>query len=100
MLHFFVSVLILLETFKAVSGAKILMKSLQFGSHIFEHVLFGEELVSRGHEVYIAIGSRYQDKDNLEGRGIKTLPYKIPDGVFYGVSEEYEKMVAEFIFDK
>ena len=100
MMHCLVSVLILLEIFQAVSGAKILMKSPQLGSHILEQISLGEELASRGHEVYIAIGSRYPNKANIEKRGIKTLQYKIPDGVLYGVSEEYEKMVAEIIFDK
>ena len=53
MMHCLVSVLILLGTFQAVSAAKILMKSLQAGSHILEQVSLGEELASRGHEVYI-----------------------------------------------
>jgi len=94
------NVIILLETFQAIWGAKILMKSPQVGSHMLEQVFLGEELASRGHEVYIAIGSRYPTKANIEKRGIKTLQYKFPDGVLYGVSEECEKMIAGVIFEE
>ena len=94
------SVFVLLETIQALSGAKILMKAPQLGSHVLEQAALGEELVSRGHEVYIAIGSRYVTKDSFEKLGIKMLPYEIPDGVLYGISEEVEKMVVDIIFDK
>src|SRR6218665_3063516 len=99
-MYCFLRALILLETLQAVQGAKILMKSPQLGSHILEQVSLGEELVSRGHEVYIAIASRYPTKGSIEKRGIKTLQYTFPDGVLYGVSEEFEKLLAEVIFDK
>ena len=95
-----ISLLTLLTTYHTASGARILLKSTQLGSHILEQVSLGEELVSRGHEVYIAIGSRYPTKASIEKRGLKTLQYKFPDGVMYGVSEEYEKIVAHSIFDK
>src|SRR6218665_126475 len=99
-MHYLASALILLETFEAVSGAKILLKSNQLGSHILEQVSLGEELVSRGHEVYIALGSRYPKKPSIEKHGIKALQYKFPDDVIYRVSEEFDKMVAELTFDK
>src|SRR6218665_373288 len=99
-MNYLVSVLLLLETFQTVYGARILLKSAQLGSHILEQVSLGEELVSRGHEVYIALGSRYPKKASIEKRGIKTLQYKFPDDVLYGVSEEFDKMVAELTFDK
>jgi|SRR6218665_625750 len=94
------SFMVLVEIFQAVSGAKILMKSPPGGSHILEQIFLGEELVSRGHEVYMAIGSRYPQKTNIEKRGIKLLTYKVPDDALYGISEEGEKMVAELIFDQ
>ena len=94
------SLLILLVTLQPVPAAKILMKAPQLGSHILEQVSLGEELVTRGHEVYMAIASRYPKKSSIEKLGIKLLPYKIPDDVLYGISEDYEKMVAEVIFDK
>src|SRR6218665_1688085 len=98
---FTISVLILLETFQTtVSGARILMKSPKMSSHILQQISLGQELILRGHEVYIALGSRYPTKASIEKRGIKTLQYKIPDGVLYGVSEEFEKMMTEVIFDK
>src|SRR6218665_1522281 len=95
------SVLILLETFQTtVFGARILMKSPQMSSHILQQVSLRQELILRGHEVYIAIGSRSPTKASIEKRGIKMVQYKIPDGVLYGVSEEFEKMMTEVIFDK
>jgi len=98
-MHYLASVLILLATLQAVSAAKILLKSNQIGSHILEQVALGEELVSRGHEVYIALGSRHPTKGSIEKLGIKTLQYMFPDGELYGVSAEYEKILAKTIFD-
>jgi len=99
-MYCFLRAFILLETLQAVQGAKILMKSMPMGSHILEQIFLGEELALRGHEVYMAIGSRYPTKANIEKRGMKTLQYKFPDNVLYGVSDEFEEMMAGVIFAK
>src|SRR6218665_1130723 len=91
--------LILLESFGMVQNARIIMTSPQIRSHILEQVALGEALALRGHDVYVAIGSRYPDMKSIERRGVKTLKYRIPDDVMYGVSEDFERTSVGVVFD-
>lgn len=90
--------LILLCLLRTVFGAKVLMTSNQIPSHIFQQLKLGSELVRRGHDVHIAIGTRYPDPESIEELGIKPEFYYIPNDVIYGVSREFEKYIVETIF--
>lgn len=94
------SALVLLGAIGVASGAKIIMASPQMGSHILEQVTLGEELAARGHQVYMAIGSRYPNIANIEKKGMKTITYNIPKDVLYGVSSDLEKSLIPLIFSE
>ena len=61
-----------------ISGARIILASPQIPSHIIEPTATGEELVRRGHEVYIAIGSEYRNPESLERLGLRTIVFHAP----------------------
>lgn len=79
-------------------SAKILMSSPQILSHILMQVSVGEELASRGHEVYLAVGSRFPQQDAITASGMKVITYHFPSDIVYTVSEQWERQTAQAMF--
>ena len=77
-----------------ISGARILLLSPQIPSHVIEQTATGEELVHRGHEVYIAIGSEFRNPEPLEQLGLRTVTYHTP----MDIALEASRDMAEYIF--
>jgi glucuronosyltransferase len=95
------SVLLYLSSwFSAGQAARILMASPELGSHVMIHVSLAEELVRRGHEVHIVLGSRYPKKDSILQSGIQIQTYHVPDDVIYALSPEMERLVATATFEE
>jgi glucuronosyltransferase len=78
--------------------ARILMIPIQYESLILMEVSVAEELIQLGHEVYIVLGSPYPKLEAIQRRGVRTLTYRIPSHVLYGVSPEMERMLANVTF--
>lgn len=91
--------LLTLLRLRIVVGAKVLMTSTQMPSRIILQLKLGSELVRRGHDVHIAVGSRYPAQKTFEKLGIKPEFFHVPNDVVYGVSREFEKLVAESVFN-
>ena len=97
----FVVVAVLLSSVTSAISAKILLVPIQFKSHVLTQLLIGEELAQRGHEVSIAIGSRFpKQKETIEQLGIRTISFHVPDDFNYPVSDEFERKLVEYIFDE
>jgi len=94
-----VVVLLVLVKLENVHGARVLMTSPQILSHVMMQATIGEQLVKRGHEVYIAIGSRHPKPESLEQLGLRTLTYHIPSDVPFGISDDTASLVQERIFN-
>jgi len=71
-------ILMMTAKLQNISGARILLASPQIPSHVMEQTATGEELVQRGHEVYVAIGSNFPNPESLERLGLRTVTYHIP----------------------
>lgn len=84
--------------FTAGEAARILMTLPELGSHVMIHVSLAEELVRRGHDVHIVLGSRYPKKDSILRSGIHIQTYHVPDDVTYALSPEMERLVVASIF--
>jgi glucuronosyltransferase len=81
------------------SAARVLMTSPQFRSHITMQLAAGEELVNRGHEVYVAVGSRYPNPDEItRSTGVQVLMYEYPSDSMYPASDEAEKALSSYVF--
>jgi len=87
--------LLMMVKMQNISAARILLASPQIPSHVMAQTATGEELVQRGHEVYIAVGSRYSSQESLEQLGLRVITYYIPSDVPFGVNDDF---LAEFIF--
>jgi glucuronosyltransferase len=74
------------------------MSSPQILSHILMQMSIGEELASRGHEVYLAVGSRFPKQDVITATGMKVITYHFPSEIIYPVSEQWERQTAQGIF--
>jgi len=61
-----------------ISGARILLMSPQLQSHVMRQTATGEELVRRGHEVYVAIAATHRNPEALEQLGLRTVTYRVP----------------------
>lgn len=91
--------LMLMVKLEYAYGARILLASPQIASHVMMQIPTGEELVQRGHEVYVAIGSRYPKPESLEQLGLRTVKYHIPSDVPFGLGgHDAAKILAEHIF--
>ena len=95
--------LVVVMKLEYVYGARILLASAQAPSHIMMQTATGEELVERGHEVYIAIGSIYPKPELLEQLGLRTVKFHMPSDVLSPVpsplSDDFAKFLTECIFD-
>lgn len=60
------TLLLIVLAIKLLDGATILMSGAQIKSHMLEQFAIGEELVSRGHQVYLAVASRLHDDCTLK----------------------------------
>src|SRR5688572_88395 len=83
-----------------VAGSKIIMSGTQVPSHVMVQATVASELIARGHEVYMAIGSRIENPKKLERLGIKILYYHIPEDVMFGLTEHFDKPIAESAFNQ
>ena len=81
-----------------IYGARILLASPQVSSHVIMQTGIGEELVRRGHEVYIVIASRYHKPESLAQRGLRPVVYHMPPDVPFGMGDDMAKRVMEHIF--
>jgi glucuronosyltransferase len=86
-------------TFPASAG-RILMTPPQFESLVFMEVSVGKELIRRGHEVYIVLGSPYPKPEAILKTGMQILSYRIPSDVQYGISPEMERTIADITFKR
>ena len=83
----------------ATSAYKILFVPVQFRSLIHTQLRLGDELIARGHEVYIAIDSRFPEPDKMiSASGIIPLPFRVPDDVLFMVSEDFERRLGASMF--
>jgi len=78
-------------------GARILLVSPQLTSHVMMQSAIGEQLMRRGHEVFVVIGSTFPKAESLKQLGLQTLTYHVPD-VHSGLSNDMEKILGERIF--
>lgn len=79
-----------------IAGERILLASPQIPSHVMAQTAVGEELVRRGHQVYIAIGSRYPRPESLEDLGLRAVSYRVPaSDVTFGARDD---LLAQGIF--
>ena len=62
--------------FYSVRGANILLLSTQAYSHMHEGLSIGEELVNRGHSVYLALSSKVETPKITQTAGIGVLRYR------------------------
>jgi len=81
-------------------AARILMTVPQYDSFILMEKAIGEQLVRRGHDVFIALGSRYPKMETIRQSGIQILSYHIPEDVVYAASREMEPFLAEIAFNR
>jgi len=79
-------------------GARILLASPQMASHVIMQTGIGEELVRRGHEVYIVIASRYHKPESLEQLGLRPVMYYMPTDVPFGMGDDMAKDLMERVF--
>jgi len=91
-------VVVVMTTLEYAYGARILLASAQIPSHILMQTATGEELVQRGHEVYVAIGSIYRKPESMEQLGLRTVKYHIPSDVVSALNDDAAKVLAERIF--
>ena len=91
--------LLVLVKLENVNGARILLTSPQILSHVMMQATIGEQLVKRGHEVYIAVGSRYPKPESLEQLGLQTVTYHIPQDIPFGISDDTASLLQERIFN-
>ena len=75
-------------------GYRILLTPPPFESHIIMQLSIGEELLRRGDEVYIALGSRYPKSDSILQSGIKILNHHIPQDFMYPLSPDYQQQMS------
>jgi len=95
-----IQILILLSAFTDVAfGGKILMIPTQFVSHLQTQVDVAEELIAKGHEVYMAMASRYPTPENLEQKGIRIVTYYLPKEEPYGISPEFDALYNQEVFN-
>ena len=80
-------------------AARILMIPPQLTSHVLIQESLGEELTRRGHDVSIALGSRYPKPDSILASGMHIVSYRIPQDVPYGVSSDMERQISKSIFN-
>lgn len=83
---------------KSVYGAKILLVPCQMTSHVLEQTSLGEELVSRGHEVFVVLSSRFPNAEKFHRVGIQTLQFYMSD-VLATFTEEFERTEAKHVFE-
>ena len=94
---------VMMTKLEYVYGARILLASAQIPSHMMMQTATGEELVQRGHEVYIAIGSIYPKPELLEQLGLRTVKFHMPSDVQSedapsALRADLAKFLAERIF--
>jgi len=89
----------LILLFLQANGAKIFFTGIQMNSHVMEQLALAEELASRGHQVYVGLGSRYPNKDKVVKRGISLLTYRIPDNIPYYCGEEILQIMEHMAFN-
>jgi UDP:flavonoid glycosyltransferase YjiC (YdhE family) len=92
-------IIIVTVNLPASESYKILVTGDQVRSHVMGQLTIAEELASRGHQVYIGIGSRYPDIKDVEKRGIKVVTYFMPKGVKYLCSDDVGELTAHIIFN-
>ena len=74
------------------------MTSSQLPSHVMMQLAVGEELVRLGHEVFIALASRYPNPESIARLGINVIPYRYPSDVLFATSESVDRLFVDYIF--
>jgi hypothetical protein len=93
------ALLLLLSTGTGSNAARILMTSPQITSHVLMQLSVGSELVRLGHEVHIAVASRYPNPETVTKQGIGVIHYHYPSEAFFPISDELERLMVEMIFN-
>lgn len=90
---------ILLSVAQYSLAYRILLLPAQSRSIILMHASIGEELISRGHDVHIAVPSRYSKTELLQRKGLQVLKYHIPPDITYSASAAMQEVVADLVFN-
>lgn len=97
---FFVTACVSLLLIYEVGGSRIIMSGPQGPSHVMVQSAVASELIARGHEVYMAIGSRIDNPEMVERLGIKILYYHIPEDVIFGLTEDFNRAATDSLFNE
>src|SRR6218665_2570547 len=81
-------------------GSRIIMSGPQMTSHVMVQTAVASELIIRGHEVHMAIGSRIDKPEELERLGIKMLYYNIPEDITFGLTKDFGSTLAQSAFNQ
>lgn len=82
-----------------VCSSRLLFIPIQQRSHVLEQLGAAAGLISRGHQVYIALGSTYPGTEALErDTGIHVISYSVPGTGMEIFSEEFERFIAHNVF--
>jgi hypothetical protein len=86
--------------FPGARAARILMMTFQQPSHLLLKLHVGSELVRQGHEVYVILASDHPMAGTFKRSGMHTIDYQRPSNVLYPFTEEFERELASFIFNR
>ena len=74
------------------------MMSYQWPSLLIAKTAVGQELVLRGHEVFMAVSEGYTKSESIRKVGIQIINYKEPENALYPHKPEFEDRLLDFIF--
>src|SRR5688572_19439624 len=91
--------ILLLCFLNVICSSRILFIPMQQRSHVFEQLGAAAGLISRGHQVYIALGSTYPAQEALErDTGVHVISYSAPGTGMEIFAEEFERFIAHNVF--
>ena len=87
-------------SYSVTKAERILLVAMQQRSHINEMVSLGEQLISRGHDVFIILYEGYPDEQSIKAKGLQTLTFKgKSQKPMVEVFREIEDFIVETVFD-
>lgn len=91
--------ILLLCFLNVVCSSRLLFIPMQQRSHVLDQLGAAVALLSRGHEVYMALGSTYPAPEVLErDTGVHIISYSVPDNGITFFTEEFERFIAHNVF--
>ena len=79
-------------TVTVVQPARLLFVPFMAKSHIMEQCVIAEELVHRGHEVFMLLGHTYPMLESVKKLGVRPILFEAADSMFYSEHVENEMM--------